>query len=73
MTTRTDSSTFNNLDILRYLSTYIEENGFSPTVREIAIQFGISSSASVQARLVAMEEVGWIERVGPRAIRLLQR
>lgn len=48
--------------ILDFVYKYIRENGFPPTVREICAEVGLSSPATVHARLNKLEAAGFIER-----------
>ena len=48
--------------ILDFVYKYIRENGFPPTVREICAEVGLSSPATVHARLNKIEAAGFIER-----------
>ena len=57
-------------DLLSYLRSFIAENGYAPSVRELAVQFGWDSPDTAQRRLQALVDEGKIERVGPRAIRI---
>lgn len=61
--------------ILQSIISYIEEHGYPPTVREIAIAVGLKSTSSVQAHLKRMQIEGVIETdaedYSPRAIRVV--
>lgn len=59
-------------EVLSYLETFITEHGYAPSVREIQHQFGWASQDTAQRRLRSLVDEGKIERVGPRAIRLLK-
>jgi SOS-response transcriptional repressor LexA len=59
-------------EVLPYLETFIAENGYAPSVREIQEQFKWASPDTAQRRLRALVDAGLIERVGPRAIRIVQ-
>lgn len=48
--------------ILDFLSQYIQKNGSSPTLAEIAAALGVSSLATVHEHLTAMEKKGIIHR-----------
>jgi repressor LexA len=48
--------------ILDYLSQYIQINGYSPTLQEIADAMGLSSLATVHEHLQALERKGVINR-----------
>lgn len=52
------------------LCGYIDEHGYSPSIRELGAILGLTSPDSVKSRLDVLEERGWISRIGPRAIRL---
>lgn len=59
-------------ETMKLLQDSIRLWGFAPTVRELAQSLGVSSSATMRARLAVLEDAGLIERVGPRAIRLIE-
>ncbi len=59
-------------DTLKVLQSSIRLWGFAPTVREMAETLGLSSTATVNSRLGVLADAGLIERVGPRAIRLME-
>ncbi len=48
--------------ILDFISQYIQRNGYSPTLQEIAGAIGVSSLATVHEHLEAMERKGVIKR-----------
>lgn len=48
--------------ILDFIAQYIQKNGFSPTLTEIAHAIGVSSLATVHEHLKAMEKKGVIRR-----------
>ncbi len=50
--------------ILTAIQEGIQNNGYPPSVREIGEAAGLSSSASVQYQLKALEEAGFIRRDG---------
>ncbi|MFP3904497.1 MAG: transcriptional repressor LexA [Armatimonadota bacterium] len=58
-------------EILDFIVSYIDENGYPPTVREIGEKVGLSSSSSVHFHLKALEAAGYLQRDGSltRAIR----
>lgn len=57
--------------ILDTIINYIEENGFSPTVRELGELVGIKSTSTVHEHLKKLKEQGKIEwnPTQPRTIR----
>jgi len=48
--------------ILDFISQYIQKDGYSPTLTEIAEAIGVSSLATVHEHLTAMEKKGVIKR-----------
>lgn len=50
------------LDVFNFISDFIEENKFSPTVREIGCRFGIASPNGVVSHLKALEKKGFVVR-----------
>lgn len=56
--------------ILNAIASYVNEKGYSPTVREIADMVGIKSSSTLHAHLQRLEKKGYItkERGKPRTI-----
>ena len=63
-----------NEKILRFIIGYIQEHGYSPTIREIGDGVGLKSTSSVVHHLNCMLKCGMIETDAgfgsPRAIRL---
>ena len=49
--------------IVDYLSQYIQKNGFSPTLQEIAKAIGVSSLATVHEHLQTLELKGVIKKI----------
>jgi repressor LexA len=60
--------------ILGFLQDYIQENQYSPTMREIALEVDISSTSVVKYNLDILERTGHIERDPEvsRGIRLIE-
>lgn len=60
--------------ILKAIESYIQDHGYSPSVREIGDMVGLKSPASVHSHLVCMQKYGMIETDAslgtPRAIRV---
>ncbi len=52
--------------IMDYVNQFIEENGFSPSVREIGAAVGLRSTASVSYHLQALQEKGLIQAPGAK-------
>jgi|SRR5579863_887856 len=59
-------------EVLRFLSGYIQQNGFPPTVREIASYFRFTGPKGAKKHLDLLEKKGFIQRLpkSPRAIEL---
>lgn len=49
-------------EVLTYVSDYIAEHGYPPTLREIASHFGWASSLAAGDHLRALEKKGFITR-----------
>ncbi len=57
-----------------WIVAYIERNTVPPTIREIGVAMGYSSTNATNAHLVAIERKGFITRVNSsRGIRIVQR
>ena len=52
--------------IMDYVNQFIEENGFSPSVREIGAAVGLRSTASVSYHLQALQEKGLLQAPGAK-------
>ncbi len=61
-----------HLETLSFITESISTDGFAPSVREMTEALGVSSTATMSSRLTVLEDAGLIERVGPRAIRLME-
>lgn len=48
--------------ILEFITRFIDENGFPPTVREIGRACGMRSSSSVHGQLQKLEQMGYIKK-----------
>lgn len=49
--------------ILAYIAAFVEERGYSPTIREIADALAYSGTSSIQQHLVVLEQQGHLTRV----------
>jgi repressor LexA len=49
-------------EVYEFIVKFIKSRGYSPTIRDIANRFGLSSPASVHKYLVTLEEAGLIVR-----------
>lgn len=52
--------------IMDYVNQFIQENGYSPSVREIGAAVGLRSTASVSYHLQALQEKGLIQPPGAK-------
>jgi len=60
--------------VLAYLSAFIEEKGFAPSIREMCSEFKIRSTKAIHGHLKALEEKGRIKRSSnARSIEVLGR
>lgn len=49
-------------EILEFIYEYVEANGYAPSIREIALSVGISSTSVVSYNLRRLEELGYLSR-----------
>jgi repressor LexA len=54
-------------EILDYLSEFIQQHGYAPSLEEIGRRFGLSSLATVHKHLTNLEEKGFIRRAWNRS------
>ena len=52
--------------IVEYVNQFIQENGYSPSVREIGAAVGLRSTASVSYHLQALQEKGLLQTPGAK-------
>ena len=50
--------------IMDYVNQFVQENGYSPSVREIGEAVGLRSTASVSYHLQALQEKGLLQAPG---------
>jgi repressor LexA len=62
-------------EIYDYLTSYVDNHGYPPTVREIGEAVGLASPSTVHAHLANLERAGLIKRdpTKPRAVELVGR
>jgi repressor LexA len=62
-------------EIFDYLSEYVDQRGYPPTVREIGEAVGLASPSTVHAHLANLERAGLLKRdpTKPRALELVGR
>jgi repressor LexA len=56
--------------VIEFIRSYVAENGYPPTTREIGDGVGLSSTASVHNCLKQMESLGYI-KVKPNSVRAI--
>ena len=63
------------LQILNFIHDYIQEKGYSPTVREIMDGVGLYSSSTAHYHISVLQAEGYIDKVesAPRTIRVLKK
>ncbi len=49
-------------DILNFIQSFLQENGYPPTIRQIGSNFGISSTFGVKGHLDALERKGYLNK-----------
>lgn len=72
----TKALSYRDREVLEFIRSYITEQGFPPTVREIGSGVGMSSPSTVQGHIVALCDGGLLERThngSPRALRIIER
>jgi repressor LexA len=47
-------------EILAWLSRYIDDHGYSPTVRELCLAFGFGSTQGAKCHLDPLRRKGWV-------------
>ena len=55
--------------IVKFVNTFIQENGYSPSVREIGAAVGLRSTASVSYHLQQLQEKGLLLSPGSKGIK----
>ena len=55
--------------IVDYVNQFIQENGYSPSVREIGAAVGLRSTASVSYHLQALQEKGLLQSPGGKGMK----
>ena len=58
-------------EIVEVIKRFIDKYKWSPSVREIASELGLTSSGSMQERLVSLKNKGRIIYIGVRQIRVM--
>lgn len=61
-------------EILDFLSRYLEDHGYAPSLEEIRVHFGMASLNAVHKHLRRLQEKGFIDRLArrSRSIRLIE-
>ena len=62
-------------NVLSFISSYTEENGFPPSVREIGAQLSIKSTATTYYYLEKLKEQGYLKKTKSknRAIEIIDK
>jgi len=47
-------------ELFRFICTYQKSHGYPPSLREMAVQFKVGSTATIMKHLRFMERQGWI-------------
>ena len=53
-------------DVLDYVKSYIANHGYPPAVREIGAALGLSSPATTQSHITALENKGYIKKTNSK-------
>lgn len=64
--------TFNEKIFFNSLKFYIEQYGYTPTIREFGKYMELSSPATVHYYLKRLEKKGYIKRINNRSIEILK-
>src|ERR687894_2146696 len=54
-------------EILDYLSEFIQQHGYAPSLEEVGRRFGLSSLATVHKHLTNLQDKGFIKRAWNRS------
>lgn len=67
--------TLRRKQILRFVRDFRKGHGYPPSIREIALEFGLSANSTVHAHLVHLERAGYLTRSRrrPRSMRLTSK
>ena len=52
-----------DFDTYHFIIAYIEKNGYSPTIREIATGIGVTSTSAAYNRLMRLKDSGLIQTI----------
>ncbi len=58
---RDNAPTARQLQVLEFITSYLDNNGYSPSQREIAQHLGVCSNLPVSKHLVALEKKGYLK------------
>lgn len=61
--------------VLNAIQNLIAQKGYSPSIREIGREVGLSSSSSVHAHVEALRKLGYLTNIptGPRTMRPVKK
>jgi repressor LexA len=69
-----DSLTPKQQSFLQFIKKFLKQNGYAPTLQDMAAHFRLSSLGTVQQYLEALEEKGYIERSSKaRGLKLIEK
>lgn len=60
MTLRPERIEHDNQEALAMIRAYIDENGYAPSLGDIAERLGLRSRSTAQRRVGALVDLGWI-------------
>lgn len=62
-----------DIALFRQMRDYVNEYGYSPSIREIAEMCGLKSTSSAVMRVMKLQQRGWVHRTGytARSIRII--
>ncbi|MBY9082367.1 LexA repressor [Paenibacillus sp. HN-1] len=62
------------IETLKTIEQFIASNGYPPSVRQLALKLGLSSSSTVQNRIDALCDLGYLGKDPnqPRTLRVLR-
>lgn len=71
----TNGATERDIEVWNFIASFVEDNGYPPTVREIGEGVGMSSPGTVHSHLMNLQAWGYISRIAgsPRTIKLVNR
>lgn len=61
--------------LMKFLQGFIDDNGWSPSLQEVADGMGLDHKSRARERINTLEKRGWVSReeTSPRSIEILRR